>query len=79
MKSFPILKQAQAWPASLFTLPHAQRILRPQRGQAALEAVLLTLVLVLAVFSLVEDSPLARLVFSLHDHHARMARGLALP
>jgi hypothetical protein len=41
--------------------------------------VLLTLVLVLAVFSLVDDSPLARLVFSLHDHHARMARGLALP
>lgn len=48
-------------------------------GQAALEAVLLTLLLVLAVFSMVDDSPLARLVMSLTDHHARLTRGLSLP
>jgi hypothetical protein len=62
---------------SLLALRH--RTPFQQQGQAALEAVLLTLLLALAVFSLVDDSPLARLVFSLHDHHARMARGLALP
>jgi len=41
--------------------------------------VLLTLILALAVFSLVEDSPLSRLIASLGDHQARMARGLTLP
>ena len=79
MKSFPRLEHAWLRPGALLPQRPAQRLLRPQRGQAALEAVLLTLVLVLAVFSLLDDSPLAKLVFSLHDHHARMARGLALP
>ena len=50
-----------------------------QNGQAALEAVLLTLVLALAVFGLVDDSPVSRLIAALSEHQARLARGLALP
>ena len=50
-----------------------------QRGQAALEAVLLTVLLALAVFSMLDDSPVSRLMQSLSDHHARMTRGLTLP
>jgi len=52
---------------------------RPQLGQAALEAVLLTLLLALAVFSLAGDSPLSGLIAALGDHQARIARGLTLP
>jgi|LauGreDrversion4_2_1035121.scaffolds.fasta_scaffold72526_2 hypothetical protein len=70
MKKGPITYQApEVRPSSL----------QMQRGQAAIEAVLLTLLLALAVFSLVEDSPLNQLIASLTDHQARMARGLALP
>lgn len=52
---------------------------RRQDGQAALEAVLLTLLLALAVFSMLDDSPVSRLMQSLNEHQARMTRGLTLP
>lgn len=53
--------------------------LHSQHGQAAIEAVLLTLLLALAVFSLLEDSPLSQLIAAINEHQARMARGLTLP
>jgi hypothetical protein len=48
-------------------------------GQAVLEVLLITALVVLLLVSFTHDSPLDRLMASLESQHARLLRALSLP